>query len=244
LAEFRRLVLERFAQAVPHDSAVFLSPTTGERSLVRKAPAHFQRYLEGRQRYEFDLAKTKAAASVQNGLFIDSEVFSVRERDRSPFFQEILRPQGIRQRLGIHLYFRQRLTGLLFLCRQGRQAFTRGDGERLRPVLPALGLAHAALDVHRAPPLGSTAEPPVQLTPQELRVAVRAASGLQNKEIASLLGTSPLTVRNQMARIFQKTSVSGRAQLAHVLWRQGFLGSSSRFVEAGLAATARAHDEL
>jgi DNA-binding CsgD family transcriptional regulator len=40
------------------------------------------------------------------------------------------------------------------------------------------------------------------------------ARGLTTPHIALILGTSPLTVRNQLCRVFDKTRVASRAELA------------------------------
>jgi DNA-binding NarL/FixJ family response regulator len=49
---------------------------------------------------------------------------------------------------------------------------------------------------------------------REQEVARLLSAGLQNKEIAAVLGTSVHTVRNQARRIYEKLRVSGRVQLA------------------------------
>jgi len=56
-----------------------------------------------------------------------------------------------------------------------------------------------------------------RLTPAEQAVAGLAARGLSNKAIATRLGTSPSTVRNQLHHVYVKLGVSGKAALAHRL---------------------------
>ncbi len=50
------------------------------------------------------------------------------------------------------------------------------------------------------------------LTPQEVRVLERLASGQSNKEIARTLGLSPNTVKTHLANLFEKLEVSRRTQ--------------------------------
>ena len=50
------------------------------------------------------------------------------------------------------------------------------------------------------------------LTPQEVRVLERLASGQSNKEIARALGLSPNTVKTHLANLFEKLEVSRRTQ--------------------------------
>lgn len=53
-----------------------------------------------------------------------------------------------------------------------------------------------------------------QLTPAERRVALLAAGGHPNREIADQLSLSVRTVENHLQRVYEKLGVTGRAQLA------------------------------
>lgn len=57
------------------------------------------------------------------------------------------------------------------------------------------------------------------LTPREKQVAELFASGLSHKRVAATLDISPSTVRNQLARIYEKLGISSKASLA-ALFRQ------------------------
>jgi two-component system, NarL family, response regulator DevR len=55
-----------------------------------------------------------------------------------------------------------------------------------------------------------------QLTHQEQKIVALVAQGLTNKEIAQRLGSSPLTVRNQVRVIIRKLGLKNRIQVAYL----------------------------
>jgi DNA-binding CsgD family transcriptional regulator len=86
------------------------------------------------------------------------------------------------------------------------EPFVRRELEVLRLCLPVLGLGdRRASEVQEA--LGA------RLTPREQEIFDFVSRGYNNREIASVLGTSPFTVRNQLCRLFRKVGVSGRSEL-------------------------------
>ena len=51
------------------------------------------------------------------------------------------------------------------------------------------------------------------LSPREEEIFSYLQRGYSNRQIALVLGTSPLTVRNQLARLFRKVGAFSRAEL-------------------------------
>jgi DNA-binding CsgD family transcriptional regulator len=56
-----------------------------------------------------------------------------------------------------------------------------------------------------------------RLSPAELGVAERYAKGMTHKEIAFHLSVSPHTVRNQLARVYQKLGLRSKTELVRIL---------------------------
>jgi DNA-binding CsgD family transcriptional regulator len=124
-----------------------------------------------------------------------------------------LRPAAIRTFLIGEIAFRGKPASFLVLCRQGRgRGFGTRDREILRSLRNALGVVEAAFCAV-SPSCASNLAPGI-LSPRESQVASLVVRGLQNKEIAAVLGTSPETVRKQTSRIYAKTGAPGRVRLA------------------------------
>lgn len=64
--------------------------------------------------------------------------------------------------------------------------------------------------------------PSAALTPAELQVSSMAVQGMQNKEIARVLGTSPATVRNQLHAVYRKLGVVSRHGLIAAMHSGGW----------------------
>jgi DNA-binding NarL/FixJ family response regulator len=65
-----------------------------------------------------------------------------------------------------------------------------------------------------------------RLTPQELQVALAVGVGRTNRDVAAALFLSPKTIEYHLGNIYRKLDVRSRAQLAHLLAREGSLGVS------------------
>ena len=59
-----------------------------------------------------------------------------------------------------------------------------------------------------------------ELTPTELQVAERAASGMTNRQIAGVLFVSPKTVEANLARAYRKLGIASRAELGREIARR------------------------
>jgi DNA-binding CsgD family transcriptional regulator len=222
----RAHVLDMLSKAAPSDSALFLPltphgvprpPVTRNRSPADAA--HYRLYAVNPARYADWARRSRAITLAQRGAYRDTEVFSTGYRDGSPFYADIVRPQGISKQIVALVTFRGARTGSIHVCRHGRASdFTDDEVEGVRAALPAIALAQAALDPQ---PTALAAEPLRQLhsrlcvlSARERQIVGLVMRGLSNQEIADHCGTALRTVRNQMSRIFDKLGASNRAELA------------------------------
>jgi two-component system nitrate/nitrite response regulator NarL len=68
------------------------------------------------------------------------------------------------------------------------------------------------------------ASPAERLTPRERQVIAGVATGESNREIATQLGLSEITVKHHVSNIFDKLGVSNRAELAVYATTRGIAG--------------------
>jgi DNA-binding CsgD family transcriptional regulator len=219
LASFRGSLLRRLERTIGADTAAALpapGPLGGDDD-PRGASASgldeglFRHFLQCRSRYHVSMGPAMRAMLAGGGLVIDTDVYGRRDRERLDVYVETMIPSGIRSTMAAVLSFRGRATSLVCLNRHSTRAgFGARDLERMRRLLPLLGMVDAAV-AGRPDPASSDALG--ALTPREGEVAALIQSGLRNREIAAFLGTSPETVRKQTLRIYEKLAVSGRVQL-------------------------------
>jgi DNA-binding CsgD family transcriptional regulator len=229
VASLGQFVLERLSLLAPFDSAIFIPPSveTGESPVFLNKESFRSLYQLTRQRpahYLPSVEKLKRRAIAKGGVARDVDCLRAVERDRSPFYADIIRPQKIREQLVAPPMLRGVPGGLIFVCRHGTSSgFSDEAVGTLREVLPAIALASSAVrSLH-----GTASVPPQSvagtefhaLPPREAAVAQLVADGMTNAEVALILGTSQHTVRNQLSRIFRRLRVSSRLELAVRLLR-------------------------
>jgi len=154
----------------------------------------------------------------------DADLVSAERRDRLYLYREYLAAFGITRfairgwRSGDHICW-------LSLARSGphdRRRFMARAVSILDVCFPIVALgerAHTQCPSHMAQPSPNArpCEISDRLTACEAKVVGFLERGLTNREIASLLGLSPNTVRNRVASAFKRTGASRRAELVYLL---------------------------
>lgn len=169
-------------------------------------------------RYWNDRLTLNAAAERAGGVVYDRDAFSARSLDRMPFYAEIIAGLGIRAVALAVLRAQGQVVGCLYLGRNSRGARFGSELDRLRPALPVLALGKRLHDLAQsASPKSTMFVPP--LTQREQQVLELSTQGLTNTEIATTLGTSPRTVKNQIATILSKGGVKNRTELCYLATR-------------------------
>ena len=173
--------------------------------------------------YMAEFEAPELAAMSTGRMMADSDIVSARRRDRLAMYSELLRPHGVRA-LATAVW-RNRFGGYGFvLARTGPGArFSRAELRRVGSLLPFIRLAESFFGAAESSP--TTAHDGrweligdrFSFSAREREVSQLVVRGLQNREIAVLLGMSHHTVRNHLAAIFRKATVTTRAELVYIL---------------------------
>ena len=207
LAEYETAIAEGLTRSIGYDTFYLgaASPVRRRRPAVAGVgDAYVSRCEAAATRYWPDRLALNEAALARAGAVEDLDVFATRERDVRPFYRDIVRGLGIRAIAACVLVFRHEPIAAIYLGRTSRGASFARQLDALRRALPMLSLGYAAQLTRPRPP---------RLTEREREVLAHAGRGLTNAEIAIALGTSPNTVKKQIASLLDKCEVANRTEL-------------------------------
>jgi DNA-binding CsgD family transcriptional regulator len=221
---FRDEVMRRLRQTVGYDGGWFhtLDPSlaldTGcwddlDMTCIERARAGWSGY--GPQ-----LIRLRNAMSASRGVAQDSDVYSARQRERNPFFVDIVRPLAMKHMLWSQLRLGGQDLGVIGLARaDAGRSFTPRSQESLRQLVPALALAESFLQLRSlAPPIGALAssdsqnagDPP--LTRKEREILELFEHGASYQDVARILQISINTVRDHVRNIYEKLHVTSKVE--------------------------------
>lgn len=139
-----------------------------------------------------------------------SEVLSHRRLVRTPMYREYYKPLGVVDEVILWLPAPEGEARCVSMHRTG-SVFDARSRDLLTLLRPHLTLIVERNELRRR--LGEQPDT-AGLTPREAEVLEWVAQGKQNKEIATLLQTSPHTIRTQLQVIYEKLGVHTRTAAA------------------------------
>jgi DNA-binding CsgD family transcriptional regulator len=166
----------------------------------------------GWPQYARQIEPLRQMALASGGVGIDTEAMELRDRERIPFYVEILRPLGMAVSMWTHLVVRNEEVAVigLSLADRGRQ-FSPKAVELMRSLAPVLSVCDGIFKL-REP--DQTVEIPIpRITDRQREIVELVALGYTNTEIGLALGLSMCTVRNHLTEIYQKVGATRRAEL-------------------------------
>jgi DNA-binding CsgD family transcriptional regulator len=168
-------------------------------------------FLANNWRYMAEI-ELKEAQPLSEGFVLDTDVFSLRRRERLAIYQEFVVPNHLRSGL-LRFWVMDGRVWIMALCRDRPTPYGRSVA-RLDLLFPYLRAAARAATWRANDDQFGNLLPDWGLTPTEEKIVPLVIRGLTNQEAAALLGLSPHTVRNSLAEIFRKLGVSRRSELA------------------------------
>lgn len=219
-AEVGREIVAAVARVVPCEFAGVLAASPGSSWSIVGQKENLESLRQRHWQY-FQEMTAEELARIGERFSIDTDIFGAARRERMSVYDDFVRPN--RQSGFVTRYWLTdgRLWGM-GMARSG-SSFSSCECARLDALFPHLRAAMRAgewfASAARDPSVDGSGR--WSLTPAEQRTMSLIVRGLTNGETARVLGVSPNTVRNTLARIFQKVGVSSRSELAFVVQSQG-----------------------
>jgi DNA-binding CsgD family transcriptional regulator len=220
---FRDEVMRRLRETVGYDGGWFhtLDPSlplgtgcwdTLDMTCVERARAGWGDYAPR-------LIRLRAAMSASRGVAQDSEVYSAHQRERNPWFADIVRPLGMRHMVWTGVQLGGQDLAVVGVARaDAGRSFSRASQEFLRQLAPALALAESFLQLRPsalAPgesPDSPNPEVAPALTPKEREILELFEHGASYQDVARLLQISINTVRDHVRNIYEKLHVTSKVE--------------------------------
>jgi DNA-binding CsgD family transcriptional regulator len=225
--EFRTAALAWIDRSIGFDTALFGRPEAqgAEAPMILGFEMAFVRqFAERPHRYAPTLGKIVEAAVGGAAPVRDTDIYSLSERDKTPFYTELIGRKGTKIMVVGAMRLAGSLRGTLQISRTARGSrFSDAELGLIREAMPILALGEG---VHGPGPSLVTVEAAAErpkLTAREREVLDYVALGLTNAEVALACGTSINTVRSQVASLLRKVGAASRTELVSLALREGIL---------------------
>jgi DNA-binding CsgD family transcriptional regulator len=219
-AEVGQEIVAAFARVVPCDFAGVLAASLGNSWSIVGQKENLESLREHHWQYFQEMTEAELA-QIGTRFSVDTDIFGAARREKMSVYDDFVRPN--RQSGFVTRYWLMdgRLWGM-GMARSGTR-FSSSECARLDALFPHLRAAMRAgrWFANAARDLSVDGSGRWSLTSAELRTVSLIVRGLTNAEAARVLGVSANTVRNALARIFQKVGVSSRSELTFVVQGQG-----------------------
>jgi DNA-binding CsgD family transcriptional regulator len=211
---FRDEVMRRLRQTVGYDGGWFhtLDPALplDSGSWDSLDMTCVERARAGWAGYGSQLLRLRDAMSASRGVVQDSDVYSARQRDRIPWFVDIVRPLAMKHMAWASLRLGGQELAVIGLARaDAGRGFKGGGLEFLRQVSPALAMAESLLQLRGDGPAPGD-EP--ALTPREREILELFEHGASYQDAARMLQISVNTVRDHVRNIYEKLQVTSKVE--------------------------------
>lgn len=214
-AELWPKMLEKLQEVIGFDAgyiaATWGSAIEGRGAVLEHDEPTLKRNLG---RYLAEISAEEVAQYTGHARFYQ-EIWSPQRRAEMALFREVLLPSGMKHMIVRVSIWHENIAGFN-LERRTDEPFTKHDLHLVDVIAPFLHTVEVLT-------LGDQDESRLdafaaqhRLTALQREYVAMASRGLQNGEIAELMGVSVNTVRNTLAKVFEKVGVSNRAELSFI----------------------------
>ena len=168
-------------------------------------------YIRNADRYRPEVT-TWCDLSKGAGAFIDTEIYSSRERSKKALYADVVKPCGVRSIMGCPLTVQGEVVALVLLIRTGKvRSFRADQTQAINPLLNALAVAEKSLAQPRLPaPILER----IHALPRRFAPVFRLLlTGRSEKEISLVTTLSVRSVHKYTEQIFRLFGVRSRPEL-------------------------------
>jgi DNA-binding CsgD family transcriptional regulator len=211
------LMMEALERSVGFDAG-YIAASWAESSDCRAAVLeHDPAYLEANiDRFLSEMSEAEVKTYAERAQDFE-EVWPRERRKRLAVFNELLEPTGMRHMVVRVSYRHGHMAGVNLERRRASSAFTDHDRATIDVAIPFLHIAEQLTLATQDEDQMATFAARFALTRREAEFVTLACRGLQNGDIALACGLSANTVRNTLARVFEKAQVSNRVELRYLV---------------------------
>lgn len=217
------LMLERLQQTVGFDAG-YIAASWGNATEGRGAVAdHDEPFLKRNLgRFLAEILPEEVALYTDHAR-IHHDVWPRARQLQMAVFREVLDPTGMKHMIVRVSVRHGNVAGFNLERRNAAHAFTQRELDLVDIVAPFLHIVEVLTLQAQDDTVASEFAAQYGLTPREAEFVGLTARGLQNAEIGILTGVSVNTVRNTLARVFEKVGVGSRAELAYFATRSNLV---------------------
>ncbi|MGC4067965.1 MAG: helix-turn-helix transcriptional regulator [Polyangiaceae bacterium] len=211
-------MLDRLERSIGFDAG-YIAASWGSTDEGRGAVADYDPLFLKKNigRFLAEILPTEVAHYTERAR-LHHEVWSSRRQEQLAVFRELLLPARTKHMI-VRVGVRNGNVAGFNLERRGMTQFTERDLQLTNMVAPFLHIAEMLTLRERDDCVSPAFACDYRLTKRECEFVALTSRGLQNTEIALLMNISRNTVRNTLARVFEKVGVSNRAELAYLATR-------------------------